>query len=318
MTLEEFGATLKDEREKRGLSLEEVASKLKIGSRLLKALEEGDTANLPHVAYAKGFLRSYGQFLGIPLEEINLAISQLVGGMPKESHSTLEMAPVINPGLSRFIPQVLVLALFLGIVGGAGYLVWQRGYISQFIGWVSAKTESFKQKSPTEPKDKAQVPAPLSQKEVLPEVKPKPKAPEPKELSPAEALRKVDITENQPPRASLVEEIKPGEVKPLPEASVSPTDNNTVQEKPKPRGEFQQLVIVANEACWIHSSADKSETRQFSLRKGDTFALTFRDQLELKLGNAGGVRFRFNGEDLPPVGKSGQVKTVTFPSGEVQ
>lgn len=50
----------------------------------------------------------------------------------------------------------------------------------------------------------------------------------------------------------------------------------------------------------------------FSLRKGDTFALTFTKSLELKLGNAGGVRIRYNGEELAAPGQSGQVRTLTF------
>ncbi|MEG6594164.1 DUF4115 domain-containing protein, partial [Desulfovibrio sp. 1188_IL3213] len=74
-----------------------------------------------------------------------------------------------------------------------------------------------------------------------------------------------------------------------------------------------KVIITATEECWVHSSADNTDTRQFSLRKGDTFALTFSKSLELKLGNAGGVRIRYDGEELPPVGGSGQVRTLTFP-----
>lgn len=74
-----------------------------------------------------------------------------------------------------------------------------------------------------------------------------------------------------------------------------------------------KVIITATEECWIHSNADKTDTRQFSLRKGDTFALTFARSLDLKLGNAGGVRIRYDGQSLPPPGQSGQVKTLTFP-----
>lgn len=77
--------------------------------------------------------------------------------------------------------------------------------------------------------------------------------------------------------------------------------------------ESHKLIITAVEECWVHSNADKTDTRQFSLRKGDTFALTFNRTLELKLGNAGGVRLRYDGEDLPPPGTSGQVRTISFP-----
>ena len=79
-----------------------------------------------------------------------------------------------------------------------------------------------------------------------------------------------------------------------------------------------KLIITATEECWIHSSADKTDTRQFSLHKGDTFALTFSKSLELKLGNAGGVRLRYDGEDLPPAGQSGQVRNLAFPPSDRQ
>ena len=76
------------------------------------------------------------------------------------------------------------------------------------------------------------------------------------------------------------------------------------------------LIITPTEECWIHSNADKTDTRQFSLHKGDTFALTFSKSLELKLGNAGGVRLRYDGEDLPPAGQSGQVRNLVFPPAD--
>ena len=77
-----------------------------------------------------------------------------------------------------------------------------------------------------------------------------------------------------------------------------------------------KLIITATEECWVHSSADKTDTRQFSLHKGDTFALTFSKSLELKLGNAGGVRLRYDGEELPPAGQSGQVRNLVFPPAD--
>ena len=74
-----------------------------------------------------------------------------------------------------------------------------------------------------------------------------------------------------------------------------------------------KVIIIATEECWIHSSADKTDVRQFSLSKGDTFALTFSTRLELKLGNAGGVRIRYDGKEMPPAGTSGQVRNLVFP-----
>ena len=73
------------------------------------------------------------------------------------------------------------------------------------------------------------------------------------------------------------------------------------------------VVLKVLEDCWVHSTADKIETRQFYVQQGQLFALSFSNSLVLKLGNAGGIELKYNGEKLPPVGRSGQVKTITLP-----
>ena len=77
MTLEELGAALRAEREQRGLSIEDAANHLKIGARLLRALEAGDTSSLPHLAYTKGFIRSYSAYVGLSSEEVGAALATL-------------------------------------------------------------------------------------------------------------------------------------------------------------------------------------------------------------------------------------------------
>lgn len=60
-----FGDQLKQCRLERGLSLEEVADKLRIRRPFLEALESGSWDILPGEAYFKGFLRSYAEYLGL-------------------------------------------------------------------------------------------------------------------------------------------------------------------------------------------------------------------------------------------------------------
>ena len=307
MTLAEFGALLHAEREKRGLSLEDVAGTLKITARVLKSLEEADTANFPHPAYAKGFLRSYGNFLGLDPEEISTALGMVQGELKLENQAPLESAAPIPRVLSRFLPQVIVMILFLGILGGIGYFVWQRGIVTQVVEWVSEKTKSFTTKKTSEPSTETQA-TQAAKTQALAEAESK------KEVVPdkpaSEQIRPVDLQANPTPRSSLVEDVQ-GQA-----GSKEAPKINPMQPRQNPVGQLQQVIVVATEPCWIHSSADQTEERQFSLRKGETFALSFHDKLELKLGNAGGVRFRYNGQDLPPAGKPGQVKTVVFPPTE--
>ena len=125
------------------------------------------------------------------------------------------------------------------------------------------------------------------------------------------------------PAAGAPVSASPAPAAPVQAAPVQAAPVQTASGQPAAQaGEVQpgthKLIITATEECWIHSSADKTDTRQFSLRKGDTFALTFSKSLELKLGNAGGVRLRYDGEELPQAGQSGQVRNLTFPPADRQ
>lgn len=59
------GETLRSERELRGISLEEVAQTTRIPLRTLKQMEAERWQDLPGDVFARGFLRSYAQALGL-------------------------------------------------------------------------------------------------------------------------------------------------------------------------------------------------------------------------------------------------------------
>lgn len=61
----EIGASLREARERRGLSPADVQTSLRIRERYLTALEQERWELLPGEAYAKGFLRTYAEFLGL-------------------------------------------------------------------------------------------------------------------------------------------------------------------------------------------------------------------------------------------------------------
>ena len=60
-----FGQKLKQEREKRNISLEQISVSTKIGIRMLQALEEDKFNQLPGGIFNKGFVRAYSRFLGL-------------------------------------------------------------------------------------------------------------------------------------------------------------------------------------------------------------------------------------------------------------
>ena len=60
-----IGAVLRREREKRKLTLEDIAEKTKIRKRYLEAIENEEFEVLPGAVYVKGFITSYIKCLGI-------------------------------------------------------------------------------------------------------------------------------------------------------------------------------------------------------------------------------------------------------------
>ena len=63
---------LKEARLQKKLTLEEAAVSTKIKPQFLEAIERGAYNELPSPAYARGFVRNYAEFLGLPKAQIAL------------------------------------------------------------------------------------------------------------------------------------------------------------------------------------------------------------------------------------------------------
>lgn len=59
------GVILRTARTNKGFSLEHVEKDTKIRKKFLEAIETDDFAKLPSLAYAKGFVKNYAEYLGI-------------------------------------------------------------------------------------------------------------------------------------------------------------------------------------------------------------------------------------------------------------
>ena len=76
--MKEIGLKLKTKREEDGLSLEEVASDLKIRESLLKYLEEGNREAFDDVITIKYIIRDYAKYLTEELIKVNVEKNQLL------------------------------------------------------------------------------------------------------------------------------------------------------------------------------------------------------------------------------------------------
>jgi cytoskeletal protein RodZ len=60
-----FGTFLREERERRNISLAEISHSTKLSVTALKQMEEGNLEDLPPDVFVRGFIRSYAKSLGI-------------------------------------------------------------------------------------------------------------------------------------------------------------------------------------------------------------------------------------------------------------
>lgn len=81
-----IGDELRRERHRRGISLSDVENHLHIRAAYLEALETEQYGIIPGSVYAKGFLRNYGNFLGLDGDRLVDQYKTMLGepmGVPK-------------------------------------------------------------------------------------------------------------------------------------------------------------------------------------------------------------------------------------------
>ena len=144
--LQEIGTHLRQVRQKKSISIEEVADKTHIRLRMLKALEGGQLDHLPEPVYIQGFIRRYGDFLGLdgnalaqtfPLDsplvnlDTNVLVSDFVAAKSEPSTSEPNEDSSESSGINipvSFSAKAIapygsyVLLSLLSIVAGAGLL----------------------------------------------------------------------------------------------------------------------------------------------------------------------------------------------------
>lgn len=116
------GQQLREAREAKGLSLEDVAASTRIPTRHLISLEAGAWDKLPAPTYAVGFAKNYAGAIGLDRNAIGDQLRSEMGGVRPAAIAPIEYLEVDDP--KRSFPKGLVFgALALLVIAVAG-LVW--------------------------------------------------------------------------------------------------------------------------------------------------------------------------------------------------
>jgi len=115
------GEELRDARHALGVSLEEMAEQLRINRRYLAALEEGRVRDLPGVAYATGFVRSYATMLGLDAPEMVRRFRE-GAGVATRAKDLVFPEPVPDRGVPA--GAIVMVGAVLAVAGYAGWYYW--------------------------------------------------------------------------------------------------------------------------------------------------------------------------------------------------
>ena len=136
-----IGGTLRQQRLKRNLDLEQISRELKISSRFLEAIEDERFEKLPGGVFAKSFVRQYARYLGLDDDEYAAAIQQVVEpyavASPPDSPLAVHPVDIVVPRVEEWqsvgrhfswsssLPALALVVVAMLVCSGI-YALWQR------------------------------------------------------------------------------------------------------------------------------------------------------------------------------------------------
>jgi cytoskeleton protein RodZ len=271
----EIGRLLEQKRKERGLSLEEVEQATKIRKRYLTGLEREDYAMLPDAVYARGFLKTYANYLGLDGEAFSRRLKSTrkprrergINYNIRPEESDFEQPLMAPNGLSRTrkrristsaLVTLLVALLALAAVIGTLYFVG-RG------------VQASKDGNPTSG-------------------------------SPPRQEQQKVADRQKTPQAGLAKEDAAGS-----EGNAGDREKPAGAKQSVPPDTLQVLVNVRERPSWILIRADGNVAYEQIAQPGFSQTFEAERQLYIKCGDAGAVTVEINGQDIGPLGPAYEI-----------
>jgi cytoskeleton protein RodZ len=309
--LPSFGEKLKQEREKRQITLEQISTSTKIGTRMLQALEEDKFNQLPGGIFNKGFVRAYSRCVGLDEDQTVAEYLQASGDAPPVRTELVGHEPEGRENEARendtHNDQANVSRLEASTDASARPLPW--GWFAAVL-LVVALALSFWSHRERERAREAVAPTSTA-------VAPPPDASSGGSSGAASGVMSSNSTglaATSPTNDSLKTALPMAKSAP-PVAPTTSQDLTAAVPAAAP-GEFT-LVVQAREESWISISADGKSIPSELLLAGNERTVRGRKEIIVRAGNAGGVDFLLNGKKLDTGGEYGEVKTLTFGPGGI-
>lgn len=311
-----LGEYLRQEREKKNITLEQVASATKVNIRLLQALEADHFSELPAMPFVRGFVTAYARYIGLDSNEVLTRYQNYLsakGSERKGSHvSTQEVLLERKEGERTKTMLWLVMGGFI-VVGGLLMVVLKPSLRHKRVSTVEKlKASHMPEASPTSTPSEGPVSSLTGSAAAAPVT---------------QAASKVVARAVVPP--------------PLPSPSPSPSTStsNSPAGSPstgvKPDLMFKgddllpaevkvKIILRAKEDCWVRYKVDGKESRRFVLRGGSQLVMKGKQAVRVQVSDPDKAEIRYKTtEFLPFKDKEGlrifnDNPTLVFPVGQAE
>jgi cytoskeleton protein RodZ len=271
-----FGASFRQARESKGISLDQIATETRISTRFLSAIENEEFQLLPGGIFNRGFVRAFAEKVGLDPEKAVADYERMAEvRQPEQVPAPPQAAPAAKR--QRRLYPIAIGALALVIV--VFYVITREsGQIAQTASTPAAPSGA---------------------------------APQPASTTPAESAPPVTPPDNAPQPTAAPPESEPNQSpKPAPAPIPAPAPQAAAPAVP-PASNALSLEIDAQDASWIKVVADgKSANPGEILHSGMTRKYTAQNKLILSVGNAGGLALKLNDKPMKALGKKGQVREI--------
>jgi cytoskeleton protein RodZ len=274
----DFGGMLRAARERRGVSLRQIANATKISVAVLEALERNDISRLPTGIFGRAFVRSYAIEVGLdPEETIQDFIAQFPGDSFTAGHPASSQVEDHEAHESdRRMATTFVRLIFISVPVAAAVM---------YFG-LSGRPNLSTEAAPA-PSETAAPPAPPPAEPQAPPVSPAVSAPETVAVTPATGSSGSAPTEAPATATSAA----------APSASA-------------PAAEMVTVGLTVTRPCFVTATVDGKRTLNRLLEPGEKHSVEIRKELLLLVGDAAGIKMTLNGVDAKPLGRAGDPATV--------
>jgi len=317
--MKSLGEYLRSERLNRGITLEEISRETRISTRMLQAIEDGNTESLPAGVLVKGFLRAYAQKIGLDPEAVILRYQDLYEeeGARKEAlqkfHERFRPVPTRRKSLVPAAAAALVICLLLA------WLLSPRDRHQNAPPSTEAPAIVQQEAPPAPPTvqptpSPVPLPTPLSVQSAPPAVPPPMRETvfpsEPSSAGLSEPASSAAPSGQATPAATPT----PRPVSAPPPRTGAPPSAQSAPATPGAEPSEYVLRGEVTKTTWLKISVDKGRELEYLLRPGEQLRWQAKSSFSLLVGNAAGLRLFLNDKPLKPLGQEGQVVGISLPN----